>query len=80
MSMIGIRDMSLIEDPPEDRYPVQTYVTDYDENLIAEGIEREIDRGDRFSLFIIGSVTSIKSLLVFKSLFQTLKLDLPTVR
>ncbi len=45
MSMIGIRDMSLIEDPPEDRYPVQTYVTDYDENLIAEGIEREIDRG-----------------------------------
>ncbi len=45
MSMIGIRDMSIIEDPPEDRYPVQTYVTEYDENLIAEGIEREIDRG-----------------------------------
>ena len=45
MSMIGIRDMSLIEDPPEDRYPVQTYVTDYDENLVAEAIEREIDRG-----------------------------------
>lgn len=45
MSMIGIRDMSIIEDPPEDRYPVQTYVTDYDENLVAEALEREIDRG-----------------------------------
>lgn len=45
MSMVGIRDMSLIEDPPEDRYPVQTYVTAYDENLVAEAIEREVDRG-----------------------------------
>ncbi len=45
MSMIGIRDMSIIEDPPDNRYPVQTYVTGYDENLIMEAIQREIDRG-----------------------------------
>ncbi|WP_430884740.1 transcription-repair coupling factor [Fusibacter sp. JL216-2] len=58
MSMIGIRDMSLIEDPPEDRYPVQTYVTDYDENLIAEGIEREIDRGGQV-FFVHNRVSDI---------------------
>ncbi len=45
MSMIGIRDMSVIEDAPDNRYPVQTYVTNYDEGLIIEAIERETDRG-----------------------------------
>ena len=45
MSMIGIRDMSVIEDPPEDRYPIQTYVVEYDENLIREAIVRELERG-----------------------------------
>ncbi len=58
MSMIGIRDMSLIEDPPEDRYPVQTYVTDYDENLVAEAIEREIDRGGQV-FFVHNRVSDI---------------------
>ncbi len=45
MSMIGIRDMSVIEDPPEDRYPIQTYVVEYDEHLVKEAISREIERG-----------------------------------
>lgn len=45
MSMIGIRDMSVIEDPPEDRYPIQTYVVEYDEFLMREAIIREIERG-----------------------------------
>ena len=45
MSMIGIRDMSVIEDPPEDRYPIQTYVVEFDENLMKEAIAREIERG-----------------------------------
>ena len=44
MSMIGIRDMSVIEDPPENRYPVQTYVTEFDEVLVREAISREIAR------------------------------------
>lgn len=45
MSLIGIRDMSVIEDPPEDRYPVQTYVTQYNEGMIRDAIIKEIERG-----------------------------------
>lgn len=44
MSMIGIRDMSIIEDPPEERYPVQTYVLGYNESIIADAITRELLR------------------------------------
>ena len=45
MSLVGIRDMSLIEEPPQDRYPVQTYVIEEDDYIIREAIERELDRG-----------------------------------
>ncbi|MBQ2042226.1 MAG: transcription-repair coupling factor [Firmicutes bacterium] len=45
MSLIGIRDMSVIEEPPEDRYPVQTYVMEQDDILIADAIKRELGRG-----------------------------------
>lgn len=45
MSMIGVRDMSVIETPPEDRYPVQTYVAELRPDLIREAIRREIQRG-----------------------------------
>ncbi len=45
MAMIGIRDMSLIETPPEDRLPVETVVVEYDEALIRDAIRRELDRG-----------------------------------
>ncbi|NLP30739.1 MAG: transcription-repair coupling factor [Clostridiales bacterium] len=45
MSLVGIRDMSLIEEPPEERYPVQTYVMEQDDNVLKEAIERELDRG-----------------------------------
>jgi len=45
MSLLGIRDMSLIEEPPEARYPVQTYVMEEDDYVIKEAIERELDRG-----------------------------------
>lgn len=45
MSLIGIRDMSVLEDPPEDRYPIQTYVVESDERLIRDWILREVDRG-----------------------------------
>ena len=44
MSMVGIRDMSLITEPPEDRYPVQTYVVEYNESLIKDAIEKELAR------------------------------------
>lgn len=45
MSLSGIRDMSLIEEPPEDRYPVQTYVAEQDDEMIREAIRRETERG-----------------------------------
>lgn len=44
MSLLGIKDMSLIEEPPEERYPVQTYVLEQDEMMIKEAIERELGR------------------------------------
>ncbi|MDE6089017.1 MAG: transcription-repair coupling factor [Oscillospiraceae bacterium] len=45
MALSGIRDMSVLADPPQDRYPVQTYVTEYQESLIAQAISRELKRG-----------------------------------
>ena len=44
MSMVGVRDMSLLETPPEQRIPVQTYVMDYNEGVIRDAILREIAR------------------------------------
>ncbi|MBN8194336.1 transcription-repair coupling factor [Bacillus sp. NTK074B] len=44
MSMLGVRDLSVIETPPENRFPVQTYVMEYNGSLIKEAIEREMAR------------------------------------
>jgi len=44
MSMVGMRDMSLIETPPRDRYPIRTYVREYNKDLIKEAIQRELAR------------------------------------
>lgn len=44
MSLIGVRDLSVIETPPENRFPVQTYVLEYDDRLVREAIERELAR------------------------------------
>ncbi len=45
MSLSGIRDMSIINQPPGERHPVQTYVMEYDEYIVREAIERELNRG-----------------------------------
>ena len=45
MAMSGIRDMSNIEEPPEDRLPVQTFVMEHDWNLLADAMVRELQRG-----------------------------------
>ncbi len=45
MSMSGIRSLSTLQEPPEERYPVQTFVMEQDDNLIREVIMREIGRG-----------------------------------
>lgn len=45
MSLIGIRDMSILEEPPVDRHPIQTYVLEHNEEIIREAINRELARG-----------------------------------
>jgi len=45
MSLSGVRDISVIETPPRDRHPIQTYVGLYDEGMVIRAIQREIDRG-----------------------------------
>ena len=44
MSVVGVRDMSVIYDPPQNRKPVQTYVLEYDEEVIKEAITKELER------------------------------------
>lgn len=45
MALSGLRDLSTIEEPPSDRYPVQTYVIEHDYDILANAIRREIGRG-----------------------------------
>lgn len=45
MSLIGIRDMSILEEPPQDRLPIQTFVMEYNEEMVREAIVRELARG-----------------------------------
>lgn len=60
MSLSGIKDMSTIEEPPEDRYPVQTYVTEQDDFLIREAVEKELGRGGQVYV-LYNRVESISS-------------------
>lgn len=45
MALAGIRDLSVIDTPPEDRLPIKTYVVPYDDHIVREAILRELDRG-----------------------------------
>lgn len=47
MALVNGRDMSVIESPPEDRLPVETYVCEYDDGMLKEALERELRRGGR---------------------------------
>ena len=60
MSMTGIRDMSVLETPPEERIPVQTVVTEYADALIRDAILRELSRGGQV-YFLYNRVRSIAS-------------------
>lgn len=59
MSLVGVREMSVINTPPEDRLPVQTYVVEYDMKLIVDAIRREIQRGGQV-YFVYNRVASIE--------------------
>jgi transcription-repair coupling factor (superfamily II helicase) len=59
MSLAGLRDISVIETPPEGRRPVKTYVGDYDEDLVQQAIERELARGGQ-AFFLHNRVETIE--------------------
>ncbi len=61
MSLTGIKDISLIEEPPGDRLPVHTYVTPYEEEIMRNAIERELARGGQ--VFVVNNrITGINQL------------------
>lgn len=59
MAMVGIRDMSVLLNPPEDRYPVQTYVLEHNKVIIQNAIERELSRGGQV-YYVSNRVTGIE--------------------
>ena len=60
MALSGIRDMSVIEEAPHDRHPVQTYVLEYDPGVISDAIRRELRRGGQV-YYLHNDVASIQS-------------------
>jgi len=58
MSLVGVRDMSTMETPPEERLPIKTYVAEYDDRLIREAILRELERNGQV-FFVHNRVQSI---------------------
>lgn len=60
MSMIGIRDMSVIEEPPEERIPVQTYVLEKNDHVIKEAVLKELERNGQL-FYVYNRVQGIES-------------------
>jgi len=61
MSLVGIRDMSVLEEPPEDRVPIQTYVMEYNDEMVREAINRELARGGQV-YYVYNRVSSIEDI------------------
>lgn len=61
MSVMGLKDLSMIETPPKNRYPVQTYVLERNDRIIADAIEREISRGGQV-FYLYNFVDSIEDI------------------
>jgi len=64
MSLIGIRDMSVLEEAPQDRLPIQTFVMEYNEELVREAITRELSRGGQV-FYVYNRVSSIADMAGF---------------
>ncbi len=74
MSLVGIRDLSLIESAPKNRYPVQTYVIEYNEMLIREAILKEMSRKGQ-SYILYNNITNMESLVnKYKNLIPEAKI------
>ncbi|MBR3162537.1 MAG: transcription-repair coupling factor [Clostridia bacterium] len=59
MSIVGVRDMSVIYEPPQNRKPVQTYVLEYDDEVIKEAITKELERGGQV-FYLFNNVSQIE--------------------
>ena len=77
MSLAGIRDMSVLEEPPVDRTPIQTYVMEYNEEMVREAINRELARNGQV-YYVYNRVTDIDE--VFRPLCRMLWSHLPMAR
>ncbi|MFT5874271.1 MAG: transcription-repair coupling factor (superfamily II helicase) [Clostridium sp.] len=64
MSLTGVRDISVIETPPEERYPIQTYVVEFNDQLIRDAILRELNR-DGQVFFVYNRVETIKEMAAY---------------
>ena len=64
MSLTGVRDISVIETPPEERYPIQTYVVEFNDQLIRDAILREINRNGQV-FFVYNRVETIKEMAAY---------------
>ncbi|MBR2530757.1 MAG: transcription-repair coupling factor [Lachnospiraceae bacterium] len=64
MSLIGIRDMSVLEEAPQDRLPIQTFVMEYNEELVREAISRELAR-DGQVFYVYNRVSTIADMAAF---------------
>ena len=73
MSLVGVRDISTIDTPPEERLPVATYVGEYDDHLVRQAILRELDRGGQV-FFVHNRVLGIEQI------FERLKTIAPEAR
>ena len=61
MSLVGIRDMSLLEEAPRDRLPIQTFVCEYNEEMVREAVQRELSRGGQV-YYVYNRVDSIQEI------------------
>ncbi|NLK95091.1 MAG: transcription-repair coupling factor [Clostridiales bacterium] len=64
MSLSGVRDISVIETPPEERYPIQTYVVEQNDQLIRDAIMRELSRGGQV-YFVYNRVENIEKMAAY---------------
>lgn len=75
MSVVGIRDMSVIYEPPQERKPVQTYVLEEDKEVIKEAITRELEREGQVFYLYNNTETIVKKAEEIKKLVPECKID-----
>ena len=80
MALAGIRDMSLIEDPPTGRHPVQTYVLEHNWSVIADAIRRETAREVRFIICTTAWKPSTRPRCIYPTLWKASASAWPTVK